>query len=225
MASTRNAGAARRKAARLEEMCRAERARVRRMRVVASAVGAVAAAGVVAGCVLFIASRSEGTDSSDGTASHAAGPAHFVTGKDGVKTWTGKLSRNHVFKTVHYPMDPPVGGDHYPVWLNCDGVVYTQPVDDRKAVHSLEHGAVWVTYNRKTSKADVDTLAAQVRKTPYALMSPDSSQKDPIMLTAWAHQRTVTGANDPNIAAFFEQFDQGRQTPEPGAPCTDGLSR
>jgi hypothetical protein len=44
-----------------------------------------------------------------------------------VNTWKGtKLGRNHVTKTVNYPMEPPVGGDHNQVWLNCNGDVYTK---------------------------------------------------------------------------------------------------
>jgi hypothetical protein len=89
----------------------------------------------------------------------------------------------------------------------------------------MEHGAVWVTYNADAKKADVDALAAKVKKTPYTLMSPMDDQKDPIMLSAWGHQRTVTGAKDPNVDAFFEKFVQGEQTPEPGAACTNGLSK
>jgi hypothetical protein len=91
-------------------------------------------------------------------------------------------------------------------------------------VHSLEHGAVWVTYSSKASEADVKALAEKVKKTPYTLMSPVEDQKDPIMLSAWGHQRTVTGAKDPDVAKFFESYVQGKQTPEPGAACTNGIS-
>jgi hypothetical protein len=35
----------------------------------------------------------------------------------------------------------------------------------------------------------------------------------------------VTGASDPDVDAFFEKFVQGKQTPEPGAACTNGLSQ
>jgi hypothetical protein len=118
-----------------------------------------------------------------------------------------------------------VGGDHNQVWMNCNGDVYTKALDNMNAVHSLEHGAVWVTYTSKASKADVDALAAKVKKTPYTLMSPDDAQADPIMLTAWGHQRTVTSASDANVDKFFAKFVQGKQTPEPGAACTGGLSQ
>ncbi|MCF1648078.1 DUF3105 domain-containing protein [Streptomyces indiaensis] len=209
--------------ARIEEMRRAEQARERRNRVLVIGASVVAVAGLVAGGVVLV--RSQDDKGGDVATSDSSGKGRFVTGKDGVRTWEGKLSRNHVTKAVKYASEPPVGGDHNPVWMNCNGDVYTEPLKNTNAVHSLEHGAVWVTYNADAGKADVDALAAKVKKTPYTLMSPVDDQKDPIMLSAWGHQRTVTGAKDPNVDAFFEKFVQGAQTPEPGAACTNGLSK
>ncbi|MFE1023579.1 DUF3105 domain-containing protein [Streptomyces sp. NPDC058818] len=208
---------------RIAEMRRAEEARDRRNRILTIAVSAVVVAGLVVGGVVLVQSQSG--DSDDATASDGATSGKFVAGADGVRTWKGDLSRNHVTKKVSYPAEPPVGGDHNQVWMNCNGDVYTKPLENENAVHSLEHGAVWVTYTDKAPKADVEKLAAKVKKTPYSLMSPDDKQKDPIMLTAWGHQRTVTGADDPNVDEFFEKFVQGEQTPEPGAACTNGLSQ
>ncbi|MEU6458470.1 DUF3105 domain-containing protein [Streptomyces sp. NPDC047065] len=209
--------------ARIAEMRRAEEARERRNRILTIAVSTLVVAGLVVGGVFLV--RGQSDDSSDDTASDGKNSGKFVTGKDGVKTWDGDLARNHVTKKVSYPVDPPVGGDHNQVWMNCNGDVYTKPLNNENAVHSLEHGAVWVTYTDKAPKADVEKLAAKVKKTPYSLMSPDEKQQDPIMLTAWGHQRTVTGADDPNVDKFFEKFVQGEQTPEPGAACTNGLSQ
>ncbi|MEV7790412.1 DUF3105 domain-containing protein [Streptomyces sp. NPDC087512] len=208
---------------RIAEMRRADEARERRNRILTVAVGAVVVAGLVVGGVVLVRSQSGDSDDTAATADKTSGS--FVTGDDGVRTWKGTLSRNHVTKKVAYPVEPPVGGDHNLAWMNCDGDVYTEPLDKENAVHSLEHGAVWVTYTDKAPKADVEALAEKVRKTPYSLMSPDDEQKDPIMLTAWGHQRTVTGAGDPAVDTFFEKFVQGAQTPEPGAACTNGLSR
>ncbi|MFF9062866.1 DUF3105 domain-containing protein [Streptomyces sp. NPDC014882] len=206
--------------ARIEEMRRAEQSRERRNRILTITGATVAVAALVAGTVFLVRSQSDDTPSADAKTSGS-----FVTGSDGVKTWKGTLGRNHVTKAVAYPMEPPVGGDHHQAWMNCDGDVYDKALNNVNAVHSLEHGAVWVTYNSKAPKADVEALAAKVEKTPYTLMSPDDKQADPIVLTAWGHQRTVTGASDPNVAAFFEKYVQGEQTPEPGAACTGGLSK
>ncbi|MGW0499245.1 DUF3105 domain-containing protein [Streptomyces sp. NPDC003007] len=210
--------------ARIEEMRRAEQSRERRNRILTIAACVVVVTGLVVGGVVLVRSQDDGKGSG-AVASDSSGKGRFVTGKDGVRTWEGKLARNHVTKAVKYASEPPVGGDHNPVWMNCNGDVYTEPLNNTNAVHSLEHGAVWVTYNADAKKADVDALAAKVKKTPYTLMSPLDDQKDPIMLSAWGHQRTVTGASDPNVDAFFEKFVQGEQTPEPGAACTNGLSK
>lgn len=107
--------------------------------------------------------------------------------------------------------------------MNCDGEVYKKAIPDMNAVHSLEHGSVWVTYTDKAPAADVDKLADRVGKTPYSLMSPYTDQADPIMLSAWGKQVTVDSADDPRVAQFFSKFVQGAQTPEPGAACTGGL--
>jgi hypothetical protein len=235
MGSAPTPGSAERKA-RMEQMRRAERARERRNRILTIAASVVVVAGLVVGGVVLIDSQSgskaSAASGSKDTAGGSKGPAksakdtgHFVTGKDGVRIWTGRLSRNHVTTNVSYPMHPPVGGDHNPVWLNCNGDVYTEPVRDENAVHSLEHGAVWVTYSGKASKADVAALAAKVRKTPYTLMSPYENQASPIMLTAWGHQLSVRSAGDPGVDRFLATYVQGEQTPEPGASCTGGTMR
>ncbi|WP_217136768.1 DUF3105 domain-containing protein [Streptomyces sp. AC558_RSS880] len=219
MGSAKKSSASR--SARIEEMRRAEKARERRNRLLVIAASVVVVAGLVAGSVVLVQSQS---DDDGGAAADSKNSGKFVTDADGVRKWEGELGRNHVTKAVDYAVSPPVGGDHNPVWMNCNGDVYTDEINNTNAVHSLEHGAVWVTYNASADKADVDALAAKVKKTPYTLMSPVDGQKDPIMLSAWGHQRTVTGAEDPNVDAFFEKFVQGEQTPEPGAACTNGLS-
>lgn len=137
----------------------------------------------------------------------------------GVKSFSG-LTRNHVTHPVTYPQTPPVGGDHAPVWLNCG--VYNAAVPNENAVHSMEHGAVWVTYLPGTSAADIATLTADVKAKPYTILSPYPSQPASITLTAWGKQLTVSSADDPRIAKFISTYSQGPQTPEPGAACTGG---
>ena len=73
-------------------------------------------------------------------------------------------SRNHVDQDIDYPQSPPIGGDHNPVWQNCG--VYRDPVLDEMAVHSLEHGAVWITY-RPRSRRHRPTRDAHERADPH----------------------------------------------------------
>ncbi|MFD6432390.1 DUF3105 domain-containing protein [Streptomyces venezuelae] len=220
MGSAKNTSNASRKA-RIEEMRRAERARDRRGRALTITVSAVVVAALGVGGYFLVDKASD--DSGSDSKSAQDWPKYKVSA-DGEKVW-GKLGRTHVTKTVDYPMTPPVGGDHNQVWMNCNGDVYKKEIPEMNAVHSLEHGAVWVTYNDKAKPADLKKLEAKVKATPYSLMSPVKDQKDPVMLTAWAHQRTVTGADDPKVKEFFSTYVQGKQTPEPGAACTNGLGQ
>ncbi|MFJ4867590.1 DUF3105 domain-containing protein [Streptomyces sp. NPDC088757] len=213
MAANRSANADRR--ARIEEMRRAEQSRERRNRLITVGVSAVVVLGLVGFGSFVLLKKSDEQDKKD-----AAAKAPIAA----EKTWDpAKLGRNHVQTPVKYDMKPPVGGDHNPVWMNCDGDVYDKAIPDVNAVHSLEHGAVWVTYNKKAPKADVEKLAAKVGKTKYSLMSPVDGQTGAIMLSAWGKQVTVDGADDPRVDAFFTKYVQGPQTPEPGAACTGGL--
>ncbi|MFF3453744.1 DUF3105 domain-containing protein [Streptomyces sp. NPDC002730] len=201
--------------ARIEEMRRAEQSRERRNRIITIGISAVVVAGLVGFGVFALNKES---DKKEQKVAEAKAP---ITGE---KSWNAKkLGRTHVTKTVTYPMKPPVGGDHNQVWMNCNGDVYKEPIPDMNAVHSLEHGAVWVTYNDKAPAADVTKLGEKVKKTPYTLMSPVKDQSGAIMLSAWGKQVTVDSADDPRVNQFFTKYVQGTQTPEPGAACTNGL--
>ncbi|MEV8312821.1 DUF3105 domain-containing protein [Streptomyces sp. NPDC059900] len=220
MGSAKKSSTASRKA-RIEEMRKAERARDRRGRIITITLSTVVVAALVVGGVILFQKGDDSDTASDGNSAPT-----FKTTADGEKVWDAKkLGRTHVTKDVSYSMTPPVGGDHDQVWMNCNGDVYKDEIPERHAVHSLEHGAVWVTYNDKAKPADLKKLEQKVKQTPYSLMSPVKDQKDPVMLSAWGHQRTVTGADDKKVGSFFSTYVQGKQTPEPGAACTGGKSQ
>lgn len=201
--------------AKLEEARRQERARERRSRIITLTVGVLVVAGLVAGGGYLMNAADE---------QDKAGAAAKSSPVEGEKSWD-ELTQNHVEKKVDYPMNPPVGGDHDPVWMNCDGDVYTAAIPKENAVHSLEHGAVWVTYTSEAPPADVKKLTERVSATPYSLMSPVEDQAAPLMLSAWGKQLTVKSASDARVAQFFTKYVQGPQTPEPGAACTGGIDK
>ncbi|MFF7309309.1 DUF3105 domain-containing protein [Streptomyces sp. NPDC008137] len=217
MSKTSKKAAAVSRKARIEEMRRAERARERRNRVLTITLSAVIVA-AVAGFGAYALNKADEKDEQQAAA--AKKPVR------GERTWNAKkLGRDHVQAAVDYPMNPPVGGDHNQAWMTCDGTVYTKAIGKENAVHSLEHGAVWVTYNDKAADADVKALGDKVSKTPYTLMSPVDDQSGKIMLSAWGYQLTVDKASDPRVEQFLTRYVQGSQTPEPGAACTNGLTQ
>jgi hypothetical protein len=128
------------------------------------------------------------------------------------------LSRNHVDGPITYPQVPPVGGEHNPVWMNCG--IYDKPVPNENAVHSLEHGAVWITYQPDLPQAAVEQLRGLVRGHSHVLLSPYDGLPATVVASAWGVQLRATGADDPELAKFVATYENGPQTPEPGAPCS-----
>lgn len=116
---------------------------------------------------------------------------------------------------------PQPGGPHHDAWLNCG--VYITPVDDENARHSLEHGAVWVTYNDTISAGDIAELESYGRDLSYVIVSPYPTQESPVVLSAWGVQLEVDSAGDRRVEDFLERYRQGPQTPERGASCTGGV--
>lgn len=140
----------------------------------------------------------------------------------GVETFDG-LSREHTEEPVEYEQSPPVGGAHSATPLTCG--VYPEPVRNENAVHSLEHGAVWITYQPDLDERDTTALNATVLNQDdatqgYIILSPYEDQLEPIMLTAWGRQMTADGVDDPRIQEFIEQYVLGRHAPETGSPCS-----
>ncbi|MEO5315157.1 DUF3105 domain-containing protein [Pseudarthrobacter sp. CC12] len=130
-------------------------------------------------------------------------------------------SRNHTRSPVSYPRTPATGGDHAPVWTNCG--TYTEPVEQMRAVHSLEHGAVWLSYRPDLGKDQIAELTSLAGNQDYLVLSPVPGQQSAVTVTAWGKQLAVDKASDERIAAFIKKYRQGPQTPEPGAVCTGGV--
>ncbi|VAW32409.1 hypothetical protein MNBD_CHLOROFLEXI01-1640 [hydrothermal vent metagenome] len=116
---------------------------------------------------------------------------------------------------------PPAGGEHSSIWQNCG--IYNEPIRTGYAVHSLEHGAIWITYQTGFSADEVAMLESMVRGQSHMLISPFPGQSSPIVLTAWGVSLEIDSANDDRIEPFIERYRMGSQSPEPGAACTQGV--
>jgi len=138
---------------------------------------------------------------------------------EGVQTYED-LTFNHVEGEVEYAQNPPVGGDHNGVWQNCG--VYSEPVVDENAVHSLEHGAVWVTYDPSLPADQVELLDAQAASNNYVLVTPRDDLPTPVVASAWGLQLQLEDATDERLSTFVRKYARGEQALEPGAPCTGG---
>ena len=176
------------------------------------AVGCAVLAALLIGIIVFAAmNQGLGDKSSLKYAEHQISGLQVTHGQ----------GRNHVEGAVPYPNQgntPPDGGNHNGNPQTCQ--VYTAAVANEHAVHSLEHGAVWVTYNPKTAAtADVAALKKLVDGNPDRLLSPYPDLKSPISLQAWGERIFVDKASDSRVARFLDLFTKGPQTQELTATC------
>lgn len=137
----------------------------------------------------------------------------------GVETF--KNSTDHVEGTVDYPQTPPTGGDHNVLWLNCG--VYTDPQQNEYAVHSLEHGAVWITYDADAVSAEDLASLEQQLPTSYILLSPYEGLDSPLVMSAWDAQLKLDTVDDPRVSEFLTAYWRSQNTPEPNAACSGAV--
>lgn len=186
------------------------------------------------------------------TAQSAVGSVPDDSGIAGVLAWdtsgypgsgtpnSGTLEHAHVAGPVTYAVLPPMGGPHNATWMNAG--VYTKPIPSERAVHNLEHGAVWITYNANLPAAEVSALTAFVTEQSlipesaesvgiandanrYVDLSPwaSSDLPAPIVISAWGHQLRVTSPTDPRLQKFVDTFrHNAKYSPEFGAGV-DGI--
>jgi hypothetical protein len=139
-------------------------------------------------------------------------------GIDGLQVFEENPKPRHVEGHVTYDHTPPAGGQHFAAWLRCD--VYDAPVPNEFAVHSQEHGAVWLTYLPGEDPAPLKALY-ETRK-DYVLVSPYPGQPGKFMASTWGAQLAVDSGDDPRLAAFVKTYAAGGQGGEKGAPCVEG---
>ncbi len=172
--------------------------------------GAVIAGVIIVLAVLLAAPRVPFLDEGDESA-----PA-------GVQSFEA-TERTHVDVPVAYAQIPPVAGNHAPMWQNCG--FYDAPIRNENAVHSLEHGAVWITYRPGLPDEQVDALRRLAEERTFVLVSPYPGLPTPVVASAWGRQLRLDATDDPRLDQFVRAFRVGPQTPERGAPCTGGIGQ
>lgn len=185
----------------------ARKARNKRIGIITAIVAGVAVLALVVTAVVLTVPKN---------ASYTAGGSGAEI--EGVETFEN--TNNHVEGTVTYEQTPPTGGDHNAAWLNCG--IYTEVQANENAVHSLEHGAIWVTYDPSISDEELSTLKSKLPST-YVILSPFEDLPSPIVLSGWDVQLQVDEASDERIGEFFEEYWRSADAPEPNAACTGAI--
>ena len=127
----------------------------------------------------------------------------------------------HVEGDIHDEGEIPAGGAHSAVWQNCG--FYDAPILSENAVHSLEHGAVWITYDPNLEAIEIDRLRSLVQPSEKVLISPVPNQPAPVIATAWANQLELSTSDDGRLEQFVNEFERSPEAPEPGGSCVGGM--
>jgi hypothetical protein len=111
---------------------------------------------------------------------------------------------------------PPNRGDHSPVWQRCG--FYGEPVGDEHAVHSLEHGAVWITYQPSLPQNQIDMLRSVTQGQKDILASPYPGLPAPVV-SAWGRQLRLDTVDPVRLDQALRDIRNGPPAPEPGGGC------
>lgn len=143
---------------------------------------------------------------------------------EGVRTYTyaGNQHRN---EPINYSVEPdyqgeipPAGGTHNPAWQNCG--VYDAPIPWEYAVHSLEHGAIWISYSPDLAAEEIERLR-EYGDDDKMLVAPENNLPAPIVLTSWRNQMTAQSADTENVKRFIRFYKNNPDfAPEAGASCS-----
>lgn len=138
---------------------------------------------------------------------------------EGVKTYPAD-GNALVEGEIEYARNPPTNGDHSPMWQNCG--FYTEPIDEKTAVHSMDHGVVWIAYRPDLPQEQIQQLRPYGDE-EYVIVSPYPGLPAPVVATAWRNQIYLEGANDPRLREFVNEFRNIELAPLSGNRCVGGV--
>ena len=205
MAEDRRTGSRRRRRNRSET--RPPRRRTQRWREIVDSFGGFLTIGAVGGAVVVVLvlvfSNPLGINVSDEPLMGEARPQTVrATHTDNVAEMVGQ------------PGEPPTGGPHFPTPLRTG--IYDDPIADGNAVHALEHGVVWITYNPDLVDSTViealEDVAGDFRRD--VILSPRAQNEMAIAAVSWERILRLD-ALDEQLLQDFVVANRNR-SPEPG---------
>ena len=102
--------------------------------------------------------------------------------------------------------DPPTSGEHYGDGVAGPGV-HNEPVEDGLLVHSLEHGAVILSYDpEKLDEATIGQLKSTFTEKFQGkkIMVPRSGMSVPIIMTSWGQILKLEQIDEAKMIEFMD---------------------
>jgi hypothetical protein len=138
---------------------------------------------------------------------------------EGIEVYPSTTNRT-VDGPIDYGRKPPTNGNHAPLWQNCG--FYQKPIQDRHAVHSMDHGVVWITYRPELPQQQLESLRPYGNEN-YVIVSPYPGQNTPVIATSWRVQLELNSADDPRLEQFVNEFKRSELAPLSGNRCILGV--
>jgi len=120
--------------------------------------------------------------------------------------------RDHVDSSVdvNYQTNPPTSGDHLAEAENWG--IYQKEIDDKAAVHSMEHGGIWISY-KDISDEEIEILEGLGKKNSQStVVSPRSANDSQIVIASWGKMMELDQVDEPLIQKYINNYKN--QSPE-----------
>jgi len=129
----------------------------------------------------------------------------------------------HVAGTIYAANEVPAGGAMDSGWQNCG--FYETQIRAESAVHSMEHGAVWVAFDPNLPAAEIDSLRRFVSRSEKVVVSPVAGISSPVIVSAWGFQLDINDLADSRLDQFVNEFSGSSDAPEPGGRCSGAVGQ
>jgi hypothetical protein len=123
-----------------------------------------------------------------------------IEGRDHVSAGTG----------VDYQTNPPTSGSH--LAQAEEWGIFTNEIDNMAAVHSMEHGGIWISYKdiNQEEIAVLEDIGKQ--NSQSTLVSPRSGNDNKIVIASWGKMMRLESVDKALIQKFIDTYKN--QSPE-----------
>jgi len=113
----------------------------------------------------------------------------------------GHISSN---ENVTYKTNPPTSGDHLADAKTWG--VYNDEIDDKAAVHGLEHGGIWISYKNISEKEIQILKEVGESNSQSVIVSPRSENDNKVVVASWGQIMKLESVDKALIQKYIDTF-------------------
>ena len=113
----------------------------------------------------------------------------------------GHISSN---ENVTYKTNPPTSGDHLADAKTWG--VYNDEIDDKAAVHGLEHGGIWISYKNISEKEIQILKEVGKNNSQSVIVSPRRENDNKIVVASWGQMMKLESVDKAVIQKYINTY-------------------